>query len=182
MPIFNRGGVLYKVGTAIQALITGIPRGSYAIDLQLYRSDDDQVASGDFAVIGGGEQNRASGEGCVVGGGAQNVASGLRATVGGGYANQASGSESTVPGGSGNVADGASSFACGASANDGGFDGCFVFNDIIVTQQATFNVAATNGLNYKTGTIYAGKVATDEFIKIVVNGNLRYIRLYEDAP
>jgi hypothetical protein len=84
----------------------GDPRGLHAVDLQSARSAATQVASGDYSVIGGGQNNTASGDYATVGGGGKNTASGSFATVGGGYANTASGDYATVGGGSDNTASG----------------------------------------------------------------------------
>jgi hypothetical protein len=82
----------------------GNQRGLHAVDLQSARSAATQVASGDYSVIGGGQDNTASGLYATVGGGYLNTASGLAATVGGGYQNSASGYSATVGGGWSNTA------------------------------------------------------------------------------
>jgi hypothetical protein len=82
----------------------GNQRGLHAVDLQSARTAATQVASGNYSVIGGGQNNTASGPYATVGGGLQNTASGARATVGGGYDNDASGDYATVGGGQENTA------------------------------------------------------------------------------
>jgi hypothetical protein len=77
----------------------GDQRGLHAVDLQAARSAATQVASGDYSVIGGGQNNTASGDYATVGGGGKNTASGNYATVGGGWFNTASGDYSAIPGG-----------------------------------------------------------------------------------
>jgi FtsZ-binding cell division protein ZapB len=84
----------------------GNPRGLHAVDLQSARAQATQVASGEFATVGGGAGNTASGGRATVGGGAGNTASGGSATVGGGWQNTASGDYATVSGGGGNIASG----------------------------------------------------------------------------
>jgi hypothetical protein len=84
----------------------GDPRGLHAVDLQSARSAATQVASGDYSVIGGGQDNTASGGYATVGGGYANTASGLYATVGGGQENTASGDLATIGGGIVNTASG----------------------------------------------------------------------------
>jgi hypothetical protein len=54
----------------------GNNRGSKAVDLQMIRGINTQVASGNYAVISGGENNTASGSVAFVGGGTSNIASG----------------------------------------------------------------------------------------------------------
>ena len=77
----------------------GNKRGTYAIDLQIYRSFSIRVASGDYSFIGGGGNNTASGSAASVGGGSVNTASGSYASIGGGGSNTASGEAATIPGG-----------------------------------------------------------------------------------
>jgi len=84
----------------------GDPRGLHAVDLQSARSAATRVASGDYSVIGGGQNNTANGRWTTVGGGRSNTASGPDATVGGGWDNTASGLEATVGGGWNNTASG----------------------------------------------------------------------------
>jgi hypothetical protein len=55
----------------------------HAVDLQSARSAVTQVASSDYSVIGGGQNNTASGDYATVGGGDGNNASNNFATVGG---------------------------------------------------------------------------------------------------
>jgi hypothetical protein len=87
------------------------------VDLQSARSAATQVASGDYSVIGGGQNNTASGYVATVGGGQENTASGLYATVGGGSYNTASGNVATVGGGSGNTASGYAATVGGGQEN-----------------------------------------------------------------
>jgi hypothetical protein len=84
----------------------GDTRGEYAVDLQTVRTSVEQVASGDYSVIGGGDSNTASGSLSTVGGGDTNTASGAESAVGGGYKNTASGTLSTIGGGENNKASG----------------------------------------------------------------------------
>ncbi len=84
----------------------GDPRGLHAVDLQSARLAANQVASGNYSVIGGGQSNTASGQYATVGGGRDNTASGRYATVGGGDENTASQQYATVGGGRDNTASG----------------------------------------------------------------------------
>ncbi len=98
-------------------------RGSKAIDLQLSRTADTQVASGGSAVLCGGIGNTASGAVAFIGGGATNVASGASyATICAGRQNTASGNYTFVGGGYLNVAAG------GYSAIVGGYS-CTIASD-----------------------------------------------------
>ncbi len=88
--IFNVNGSLQRDGG-------GNARGLNAIDLQRGNPGATQVASGDYAAIGGGSLNTADGAYSVVAGGLLNTA-GSRAFVGSGESN-AAGSFSAIPGG-----------------------------------------------------------------------------------
>ena len=110
-PVFPTANVTLVVApSGAGALTTSIPdgtatggnnRGLNAVDLQRSRTVATQVASGNFSVIGGGQNN---------------LASGTSSTVGGGTGNTASGDFSTIPGGLANVASGLNSFASGTGA------------------------------------------------------------------
>jgi len=100
-------------GTAVG----GDTRGIYATDFQRLRNAATQVASGDYATLGGGRYNTASGDYSTAGGGSSNTASGVDSTVSGGNSNTASGIESTVGGGSSNTASGTYSVVGGGREN-----------------------------------------------------------------
>jgi hypothetical protein len=127
--------------------VGGNKRGANAVDLQTVRFAASQVASGDWAtisggtdnkatgvwdtigggedndsngnwsVISGGESNIASSSHSVIGGGRGNIASNQRATVAGGQINYAQGADSTIAGGTNNIASGASSTVGGGGGN-----------------------------------------------------------------
>lgn len=82
----------------------GLTRGSGAIDFQMLRQFNYQVASGNSSVISGGSYNTASGAVSTVGGGGTNVASGDSSVVSGGSNNSASGQFSSILGGNLNQA------------------------------------------------------------------------------
>jgi hypothetical protein len=89
----------FNTNLSLQRDAGGSTRGQHAVDLQSARAAAAQVASGDYSVIGGGQNNTASGLAATVGGGQENTASGIAATVGGGSLNTASGDLATVGGG-----------------------------------------------------------------------------------
>jgi hypothetical protein len=137
--------------------------------------DNNTIAAGQFATVGGGQGNTTSGywttvsggSGNVaaagtatVSGGADNVASGVGATVGGGQDNIASGSEATVPGGFNNTAAGDFSFAAGLNAQ-ALHRGSFVWSDY--TPGASFPSTANNQFSVRAsgGIRFAGDVAFD---------------------
>lgn len=82
----------------------GNARGSKAVDLQVDRAANTQVASGADSVVAGGKNNTGSGSNSTVSGGSGNLASGTNATVSGGTANTASDTSATVSGGTTNTA------------------------------------------------------------------------------
>lgn len=95
----------------------GSKRGAQAVDLQMARSSNSQVASGAVAVIGGGSGNTASGTVSFVGGGAGNAATSSWSTVVGGSSGQATGQYSFVGGGKNNVSSSSYSTIVGGNAN-----------------------------------------------------------------
>jgi hypothetical protein len=123
----------FNTDLSLQRDAGGNTRGQGAVDLQSARSAATQVASGDYSVIGGGQNNTASGGlatvgggvgntasdwYATVGGGASNTASEFAATVGGGYRNTASDSGATVGGGVGNTASSDGATVGGGEQND----------------------------------------------------------------
>ena len=89
----------------------GNARGQYAVDLQMFRAANTQVASGYSSTVAGGYNNTASNTYSTVAGGKDNMASANFSTVAGGWGNTASGAISTVAGGYYNTASGQHSFA-----------------------------------------------------------------------
>lgn len=93
----------------------GNTRGLHAVDLQSSRNAAQQVASGDYSTIAGGQANWASGHYSVIGGGQLNQTTGNYSTVAGGYGNYASGLYTTIGGGYGNLANNNGVVAGGAT-------------------------------------------------------------------
>ncbi|MBK7986736.1 MAG: hypothetical protein IPK11_07440 [Ignavibacteria bacterium] len=98
----------------------GNKRGQNAVDWQLSRNSNQQVASGNFAVISGGQYNTASGAHSVIGGGLGNTGSTQYTTISGGQNNTASSTWATVSGGFNNSATGSSSVVIGGFGNIAG--------------------------------------------------------------
>jgi hypothetical protein len=119
----GENGVLISTGGAVQTTgkgygeIDGDPRGTGAVDLQTSRALSDQVASGGYAVIGGGTSGRASGTHSTVSGGYENTAGGGHSVVSGGSGNTAAGDYSAVSGGTNNYASNFYSFVGGGWGN-----------------------------------------------------------------
>jgi len=102
---------------ALQRDSGGDARGEYAVDWQTVRSNNNQAASGNYSVIGGGRSNTSSGTDSTVAGGRSNSSSGNFSTVAGGRSNTSSGNYSTVGGGYSNSSSGYSSTVAGGSSN-----------------------------------------------------------------
>jgi hypothetical protein len=95
----------------------GNNRGDNAVDLQMVRDDANQVASGDFSTISGGDKNRASGGRSTVSGGRSNTATGTYSTISGGENNTATTFHSTVSGGRSNTASSSCTTVSGGENN-----------------------------------------------------------------
>lgn len=106
-----------KIGSGWALGSGGDVRGTAAVDMQTTRLASTMVASGNYATVGGGQNNTASIDSATVGGGASNTASAPHATVGGGAYNTASGSYATVGGGLFNTASGVAATVGGGTYN-----------------------------------------------------------------
>ncbi len=95
----------------------GNSRGTNAVDLQIARDADTQVASGIGSVLFGGINNTASGYYTAVIGGKNNTASDYYNAIFGGRNNVSSGGASTVVGGGYNTANGSNSHVFGGWYN-----------------------------------------------------------------
>ncbi|OGU58947.1 MAG: hypothetical protein A2X64_02875 [Ignavibacteria bacterium GWF2_33_9] len=107
----NTNQAIYReTGITVMSGFLTIPegnaRGQYAVDMQIYRDSVQQVGSGDWSTLSGGQRNTASGAVATVSGGTLNTASGTSTTVGGGFGNTASGNSTTVSGGQSNITSG----------------------------------------------------------------------------
>jgi hypothetical protein len=109
------GNLWAEYGTA--SSVVGNARGEGAVDWQQFRNLATQVASGNYATVGGGYNNTASGSRSTVAGGEGNTASGDYATAGGGRSNTASGGNSTVGGGQSSIASGVNATVAGGLEN-----------------------------------------------------------------
>jgi hypothetical protein len=150
--------------------LNGNARGIYAVDLQLYRINATEVASGNEATIIGGQENTASGGNSTVVGGYGNVASGdYYSTVVGGATNVASARYSTAVGGFGSVAGGQYTVAMGRQAKTGTNNGVFIFGD---STAADFNgiVADEFALRARGGFRHAYDGANYWTAKVASNG------------
>ena len=119
----------------------GDKRGTYATDWQKARAASDQVASGTYSVLGGGQNNKANGPHTTVGGGRGNFAgSNAYATVGGGDANTAGGTYAFVGGGQSNSSSASWSTVAGGQANTSSGQHSFTAG-FTNTASATYSIA-----------------------------------------
>jgi hypothetical protein len=151
----------------------GDPRGLHVVDLQSARSATTQVASGDYSVIGGGQNNTASGYIATVSGGYGNTASGTVSTVGGGSSNTASVQYATVGGGGSNIASGffatvgggEGSTASGSRATVGGG-----YHNAAIGNRATVGGGGSNTASGSHATVGGGSSNTASGSRATVGG------------
>ena len=112
-------GGAFIVDVANGTNVTGISRGTNAIDLQLFRSGATQVAAGNYSALIGGEQNTiaTTATDSVILGGNSNLNSAAQSGIIGGVSNTNSGSQSVVVGGSSNTNSGVQTSMIGGSSN-----------------------------------------------------------------
>lgn len=114
--VSSSNGNLRRVGSLNEGGIAGTP-GNYSNDFQGSRTNSSQTASGNYSLIGGGQNNTASGNYSLVLGGLGNTASGQYSLVAGGNSNTASGQGSAILGGNSNTNAGTNA-AIGGGANN----------------------------------------------------------------
>ena len=115
----SAAGAVMTLGAGAGTILPNA-RGAGAVDLQTYRDDAAQVASGSNSGVLGGVSNTAAGDYSAVAGGGSNSAAGMYAAVGGGDSNAANGDHSTVSGGTFNTAGGAKATVAGGDNNTAG--------------------------------------------------------------
>jgi len=120
------GGGLRRISSNNEGNVVGMP-GAWANDFQGSRNNSTQTASGDYSLIGGGEDNTASGKYSSVIGGYTNTASGLYSAVGGGESNTASGQGSGILAGAFNTNAGTNAVIGGGQTNTIGAGGTNAF-------------------------------------------------------
>lgn len=126
--VSSTNGNLRRVGSLNEGGIAGTP-GNYSNDFQGSRTNSSQTASGNYSLIGGGQNNTASGNYSLVLGGLGNTASGQYSLVAGGNGNTASAQGAAILGGNSNTNAGTNAAIGGgannsiAAAGSGGFIG-----------------------------------------------------------
>ncbi len=182
---------LQPAGTgAIQAQATtssavgGNARGANAVDWQTSRTGANQVASGQYAALGGGAGNQSSSAYTVVAGGAGNSSSGFGSSLVGGNNNTSTGTYSFMGAGQSNSVPGFLSFVgCGQSnvgggvynVIGGGFANSGTANAVVTTQSATMNgtTAVTlsgSNANIKVGQYISGTSIAGETYVAAISG------------
>jgi len=152
--------VLQPKGTgALQAQVAdsttvgGNARGSRAVDWQTERSAASQVASGSYAIIGGGYSHTANNLGSTISGGYLNTNTSFAGSIGGGQNNTASGGYyAALVGGFTNSSTGSFNFIGGGSNNSG------TANAAVTTQSATMNGTTAVTLSGSNANIKVGQL------------------------
>jgi hypothetical protein len=129
----------------------GNARGANAVDWQTSRTAAGQVASGQYAVIGGGLGNQSSGTVTTVAGGAGNIVGGTYAGVLSGISNTANGFSSGIVSGYTNTAAGHLNFIGGGFTNSG------TSASAVTTQSGTMNGTTAVTLSGSNANIKVGQ-------------------------
>ena len=153
----------------------GGPRGNNAVDFQTSRTNSTQVASGNWSVIVGGQQNSALTQGSFIGGGYNNYASGSGSgynTIAGGYQNSISGSPAygfigggqfnnvgqpwgITVGGSNNTSAGYYNFIGGGYYNSGTSSAAANTQSVTINANTIVNLSGAN-TNIRVGQLVIG--------------------------
>lgn len=132
----------------------GNKRGINAVDFQVTRSANTQVASGSNSAIIGGSNGTASGQAAVILGGTSNSATGQFNVVVGGQSNTTSGNNCVVIGGSNNTANSV------AATTVGGRQGTVRSISANVVQSSSIPISNTSGVS-QVGRVVLGRATTD---------------------
>ena len=95
-----KGGGSILANTPDNTVAGGNKRGTGAVDWQTSRTNATNVASGNFAVLSGGQGNQATADSSTISGGTSNATSGGSGVVAGGASNSVTAPFGSVPGGS----------------------------------------------------------------------------------
>jgi hypothetical protein len=129
----------------------GNKRGTYSVDLQMDRTNNTEVASGNWAVISGGFRNTSSNSYSSVGGGDRNNASGDRSHIGGGQLNTSGGLYAVVGGGNTNAASFSRAAICGGESNSAGATYTFVGGGLSNSASQSYAAVAGGQTNAASG-------------------------------
>jgi hypothetical protein len=135
------------------AASTGNARGIYAVDLQVIKNANTRIASGQYSVIGGGQENTASGN---------------YSYVGGGYFGTASGNHSVICGGGNEAA----TLGNQATANFSGIlNGVATLADRQGMQAHAFGRFAANGDAQRARFVMRNKTTTNSAVELFLDGS-----------
>jgi hypothetical protein len=135
------------------AASTGNARGIYAVDLQVIKNANTRIASGQYSVIGGGQENTASGN---------------YSYVGGGYFGTASGNHSVICGGGNEAA----TLGNQATANFSGIlNGVATLADRQGMQAHAFGRFAANGDAQRARFVLRNKTTTNSAVELFLDGS-----------
>lgn len=117
--VFRTSGIGSLFRDDFNTTVKGDVRGLGANDLSISRTECDRVASGDYSVISGGQNNKASASNSVVSGGSNNIVDSTFSSIGGGQSNQLTSTSfnSFIGGGQGNTGVGSNSVIVGGQSN-----------------------------------------------------------------
>ena len=111
----GKGGLAAQV--ADNTTTGGNKRGTSAVDWQMGRTLNTEVASADFSIIAGGTENESDGATSTIGGGSGNLTDDPNTTIAGGDENEAAGDFSAIGGGQDNYTDLSYSVVAGGRNN-----------------------------------------------------------------
>jgi len=116
-----KGGGAILASVPDNTVAGGNKRGTGAVDWQTSRANATNVASGNFAVLSGGQGNQSTGDSSTISGGTSNANSGGSGVIAGGTGNTVTAQFGSVPGGSQALAAtyGKFAYASGMAATQG---------------------------------------------------------------
>ena len=123
------GGVenlVMNTNGSLQRDLGGNARGTNAVDLQTFRANPTEVASGQGAFLGSGGNNTASGTNAFVGAGAGNAVTALNASLVGGFQNSVTAVDGFIGGGVRNLVSGSRSVVVGGLQDSASGDHSFI--------------------------------------------------------
>ncbi|MBK9247192.1 MAG: hypothetical protein IPM69_03550 [Ignavibacteria bacterium] len=131
----------------------GNSRGQNAVDWQMSRSANTQIASGNYTVISGGTNNTASGIHSAVGGGQGNTVSTNYSTISGGNGNTiTTGLNSTIAGGNNNLVTGDHAVVSGGNSNKSTSFAASVGGGYLNSAQSNYSsIPGGYGLRFSSG-------------------------------
>ncbi len=165
LDIRSNNNIVLRLNTngSIQRDGAGNARGTSSIDLQNTRTTVSQVTSGNYEVLGGGQNNTVTGTNAVITGGESNTASGADAVIGGGGLNYISSTYSTIAGGYGDTIE----FSTGSTIGGG-------FSNIVTGQSSVIAGGYANRNSGSASVISGGEsnVITNAVDRATIGGGV----------